>query len=247
MGRKYKKPPIIEALCEFRFEPGEEWDITFPGLFYEKVRDNFPKKKSSRRMQFRAISEAEEPHIRQEIVEFIQFLRQDEKALVQIVPNLLAVNHLKPYPTWNEFRPIILNSLSKYREIANPKGIMRIGLRYINRIELPGERVELEDYFDFYPHLGSELPKEHGPFIVGIQLIYEDGRDILKLEMASEKYQPPRGLTMLFDLDYFLSKPDGISMDNIEEWIEIAHTRVEETFEACITEKVRKLFEEVQG
>jgi len=246
MGRKYKKPPIIEALCEFRFVPGEEWDITFPGLFYEKVRDDFPKKRTSRRMQFRAISEAEDPHIQQEITEFIQFLQEDEKVLVQVAPNLLSVNHLKPYPTWNEFRPMILDNLCKYREVANPKGITRIGLRYINRIELPGEDIELEEYFDFYPHLGNKLPQEHGSFIVGVQLMFEGGRDILKLELASEKYERPRAFTMLFDLDYFLNKPDGVSMDKIEEWIEIAHTRVEETFEACITEKLRRLFEEVQ-
>jgi len=257
MGRKYKNPPIIEALCEFRFEPGEEWDITFPGLFYEKVKDDFPKKRVSRRMQIRAIPVAEESYIQQEIIGFIQFLREDGKALVQIAPNLLSVNHLKPYPTWNEFRPIILDNLGKYKEVANPKGVMRIGLRYINQIELPMESVELKEFFNFYPHLGGELPQEHGSFVVGVQLMYENERDVLKLELASAGVEREGGLAKRLDLDYSQSffakesekgsKPDEISMDDIEGWIEVAHTRVEETFEACITDKLRKLFEEVQG
>ncbi|MEH2362987.1 hypothetical protein [Nostoc sp.] len=37
--RQYSNPPIEEAICEFRFAPGQVWNFTIPGLFYEKVRD----------------------------------------------------------------------------------------------------------------------------------------------------------------------------------------------------------------
>ena len=32
--RRYRNPPIEEALCEFRFLPGQEWDLTIPGKLH---------------------------------------------------------------------------------------------------------------------------------------------------------------------------------------------------------------------
>ncbi len=43
--RVYKNPPILEAVCEFRFVPGSPWDWTIPGLFFGRVCDEFPEKK----------------------------------------------------------------------------------------------------------------------------------------------------------------------------------------------------------
>jgi uncharacterized protein (TIGR04255 family) len=45
MGKRYKKPPIVEALFEFQFVPGREWDLTIPGLIYKKVKRRFPNRK----------------------------------------------------------------------------------------------------------------------------------------------------------------------------------------------------------
>jgi len=42
MKRKYKKPPIVEALCEFQFIPQEPYNLTIPGLFYDKIKEEFP-------------------------------------------------------------------------------------------------------------------------------------------------------------------------------------------------------------
>ena len=36
MGIKYKKPPIVEALCEFQFISDRPLDLTLHGLIYEK-------------------------------------------------------------------------------------------------------------------------------------------------------------------------------------------------------------------
>jgi uncharacterized protein (TIGR04255 family) len=42
MSNEYKNPPAIEAVCEFRLSPETEWDITIPGLIYERVKEKFP-------------------------------------------------------------------------------------------------------------------------------------------------------------------------------------------------------------
>lgn len=149
MGRRYRNPPVIEALCEFRFEPGQPWDLAVPGLVYEKIRDDFPKRRQARVLEARITARPSE--VGQEILttDRMQFLRKDEKALIQVGRDLLAVNHLRPYPSWQAFLPLIRQGLSAYREAAHPSGLSRVGLRYINRIEIPGPSIKLEDYFDF--------------------------------------------------------------------------------------------------
>ena len=48
MGNKYANPPLVEAVCEFRLSEDSPWDLTLPGLFYEKVKDIFPEKRQVR-------------------------------------------------------------------------------------------------------------------------------------------------------------------------------------------------------
>ena len=42
MHNTYIKPPVTEALCEFEFVPDQPLDITAVGLFYKKIRREFP-------------------------------------------------------------------------------------------------------------------------------------------------------------------------------------------------------------
>jgi len=245
MGRKYKNPPVVEALCEFRFDPGSPWDLAIPGLVYEKVQGEFPKRRQAK--VFEASISGGPEGIEQQVktTDRMQFLRHDEKALIQVGPNLLAVNHLKPYPSWQEFLPLIQQGFDAYFAAANPKSIQRIGLRYINRIEIAGERVELADYFEFRPFVGPRLPQDYGPFVVGIQIPFEDSRDLLRLQLESATVETPGTVAVMLDLDYFLAQPGGVSQDDVFKWTEIAHAHVEEVFEACITDRLRQVFEEV--
>ncbi len=251
MGRRYKNPPIIEAVCEFRFERGSPWDLTIPGLIYEKVRDGFPKRKQAKQVQIEisAVTEGLEQQVT--TTDRMRFLREDEKVLIQVGPDLLAVNHLKPYPSWREFQPLIEKGFKAYSETTNPKGIRRIGLRYINRIEIPNQG-ELKDYFSFYPFIGKNwgeiLPQKINSFISGIQIPYENSRDILRLKLGSARAETSDTSGVILDLDYFLAESEDVPLDKkkVFEWINFAHNHIEEVFEACITDRLRQMFEEVK-
>jgi uncharacterized protein (TIGR04255 family) len=57
--RTYKKPPIEEALCEFRFV-SQEWDLTLPGRLYDEIKDEYPGKPKNivARMQLKDVTAA---------------------------------------------------------------------------------------------------------------------------------------------------------------------------------------------
>ncbi|GAB4405747.1 MAG: TIGR04255 family protein [Anaerolineales bacterium] len=247
MGKRYQNPPIVEALCEFRFEPSQPWDLAMPGLVYEKIRSEFPKRRQAKVLELSVTASLDGVGQQVSATDRMQFLREDEKALVQVGRDLLAVNHLKPYPTWQEFLPLIQQGFSAYREVARPRGLQRVGLRYINRIEIPEQRVDLEHYLEFRPYVGPDLPQDYGPFIVGIQVAYQDGRDRLRLQVTSAAIDKPDMLAFMLDLDYFLAEPGQVHLDDVFEWVNAAHSHVEKAFEACITDRLRNLFGEVSG
>jgi uncharacterized protein (TIGR04255 family) len=123
MARRYKEPPVIEAICEFRFLPDPPWDLAIPGLLYSELRNDLPKRRQTSSLE--ATTRPAEPDgIEQQWVriEKLQLIQEDEKAIVQVSPYLLAVNRLRPYPGWEQFLPLVSKSLSAYKEVANPKG-----------------------------------------------------------------------------------------------------------------------------
>ncbi len=243
--RRYRKSPLIEALCEIQFEPRAPWDWTAVGLIYEQLRHDFPHRRQAKVFGVEIAPQPEEGGVRQQmtLTDRVQFVRKDETALVQVSPHFLAINHLKPYTSWEAFQPLILQAIEAYRAQADPTGIQRLGLRYFNQIEFPEQTVELQDYFFFYPQLGGDLPQVHGPFNMSVQFAYEHGRDVLQVQLTSiSSISSPSAL--LLDLSYTLVRPGAVELEAIAEWVSGAHSRIYTTFEAIITPVLRAKFEE---
>lgn len=240
---KYIKPPIVEVVCEFRFVPGAPWDSAIPGLVYAQLRNDFPKRRMLRSLESQV--SPSEGGIQQQIhlAERVQFLREDEKAFVQIGPDFLAINHLAPYPSWEGFRPLIQQAFNAYREVAKPAGLRRIGLRYINRIEFPTKPVHFGEFLNFYPHTGSVLPGGIGDFSLSVVSPFEQERDALRLQVNCAATGETDLLAALLDLDYFLARPQASTLEEALGWVDLAHDHVLTTFETCLTEHSRAMFE----
>jgi uncharacterized protein (TIGR04255 family) len=246
MSRKYLNSPIIEAVCEFRLAPDSQWDLTVPGLVYEKVSKEFPSKEQ------RLVQEVELTQGPQGMQQQIRtseralFLTDDRKVFIQVGPYLLAVNCLKPYPTWYGFKPKIEKAFNALINTVDVKGLQRIGLRYINRIEISNQQVRLEDYFEFYPFLSHNLPQNMINFAIQCLFPFSDGRDSCRVQLTNALPEKPDSISLLLDLDYFLAQPQAVSANETLKWVEKAHQQVEEIFEGCITERLREVFQEVK-
>ncbi len=247
MGRLYETPPLIEAVCEFQFEPSQPWDWTIPGLVYDKVKKEFPKKKQQNviEMEVRA-----DPEISQSVkggIARMQFLREDEHALVQVGPNLLGVSHLKPYPTWGKFQEMIINGLAVYRDVANPKALKRIGLRYINRLEIPQSQIRIEDYILAVPSIPEPVPQVFATWLQRVEIPFVDANGLMVIQSGLLKQEDPNVIVFVLDLDFITLDVRKINLDNTVEWVRQAHDEIERTFEACITDNTRGLMKEVQN
>jgi uncharacterized protein (TIGR04255 family) len=244
--RRYRNPPLLEAVAEFRFA-GESWDQTIPGLFFSKVSDKFPAKQ-----QITAVDAAQLPDptgaLQQTFlaVERVRLMRADEAASISIGPHYLSISRTSPYEGWEEFEPLVADAVATYVGIAAPTGIQRIGLRYVNQIRFGvADRIELSTYFDFFPHLGDQLPQDHSSFICGVQFPFDEQRDLLKVQLADQPSTPGTS-AMLLDLDYFLNRAGQVDLEDVPAWLSCAHERLEQVFEGSITDALRARFELVE-
>ncbi len=242
MGKKYANPPIEEALCELRFSPDTQWDLTVPGLFYEKIKKEFPYREQ-RLVQEVEITQGPQGFQQQiRTSERIFLFAEGRRSFVQLGPRLLSVHILKPYPEWLVFKRKIETAWRSLLETIEIKGLERISLRYINRILIPISPVKLEEFFDFYPFLGPRLPQEAVSFIVGSEFVFANGRDRCRVQLINVPSDTPGSSNFFLDIEYSLSQPKAVEVPSALDWVEGAHERVELIFEGCITERLRELF-----
>ncbi len=242
MTKTYVNPPIIEAVCEFRLPVDPKWDLTVPGLVYERLKEAFPNKEQ-RLVQEVGISNTSqglEQQIRTD--ERAVFLAADRRTFVQVGRGILAVNRLRPYESWEAFRPSIDSAFRAMRDTIGIKSLMRIGLIYVNRIEVPGLNVDLDSYFEFRPFLGSKLPQSMASFLLGCVLPFADGRDACRVELTPAVADKPDTSAFRLTLDYYLARPESTEPDEALGWVDNAHGKIEALFEGCVSDRVRELF-----
>lgn len=245
MSKIYSNPPIIEAVCEFLFNSETKMDFTIPGLFYEKVKKDYPIK-TSRNIQQTEIIQKPQGGLEHRIntLGLAQIFSSDEKKFFQLGTNLLSINCLPPYPTWNVYKPQIAFAFKMLKEVVEIKGFSRIGLRYINCIQFEELDVDLDQYFGFRPFLDQKIPQTMGDFQMKCFFSFNEDRDRCKVQLNSRVPDQKYKTAFILDLDYYLNKPQEIKPENALEWIETAHQKVESIFEGCISDPLRKIFGE---
>ena len=244
-AKRYRKPPVVEALCEIYFADSA-WDETVPGAFYERMKDAFPKKRQREIQQAEiALGRNEMKAGVQRLPPWMQFVSDEKHRMIQIAEDLLVVNQLHPYPHFEEWEPEVVRALSIYRELAQPRKVARLGLRYINRVVIPEERVQMGDYFTIYPNLPPRLGDTHGSFLVRVEVPQlERGQSVL-ITFGTAPSPDPDRVNQAFMLDFYDILQLNKSLDEIDLKKEIrrAHNNVVVSFEDSITDRLRSLFE----
>jgi len=245
MDKQYKNSPITEVICEFRFELEDIFDQKTVDLFFNEVKDKFPKKKRGQvhQVNFEINSKEQKQNIDNSSYDFDQFFSDDKKKLIQLDKERLSIHKLKPYDSWREFYPIISLVFNSYIKVIKIKSIQRIGLRYINNFEIPSSSFDIEQYFNLRPIMEKGLPQNLASFMVGTVFVFEDGRDNMKVQFLNSPLAGSDKTMFVLDMDYFLTNPNSIQIDEVDRWIANAHKNVENVFEAALKEKTKALFD----
>lgn len=242
-ARHYDRPPVVEALVEVYFA-GSQWNMTIPGRFYERVKDRFPN--VSAQVQFDIPIAPTGGPTGPIARERAQLRSPDGSRLVQVGRDILVVNRLRPYSEFAEWRPDFVEMLALYRELAQPSSFARVGVRYLNKIVLPGQGVELSKYFRLYPEVPEGLGSPHGAFLLRVETTppAHPNHELVATFGTSETEDGEPAL--LLDLYDTATTPGG-GLDRVVDLVDEGHVNVAAAFEHSIADEARRLFGEGEG
>jgi uncharacterized protein (TIGR04255 family) len=247
--RQYWNPPIEEAVCEFRFLPDPDQDFAAPARFYETIRKDYPSKP-----EFQPLPPSEPTVEGKPAGVQVAFRGQSGKILfrndtrthlVGLASNLLSVHVLSPYPGWESFRPKIVQAIDAYIAAVGPKGLNRIGFRYINKIEVGQDDVPIAKLLTVSPLMPETISLDKASFFVRVEAAYRDRPARLAVNVASIEPSKPGGAAMLLDLEVYQDWPSEQPLPIAESMAAIDDFRVRErnAFEAYVTDDARKIFD----
>ena len=248
--RRYRNPPIEEALCEFRFRPSREWDLTIPGKLHTQLGGDYSGKPRQQRVVDVGfeVTKGDLSGLRsRDDLARVQLVTENERRIVGVGPDVLSIHMLRPYQDvrnnggWDEFRSRIENALNAYWTVANPEGVSRIGIRYINKIVFHQDRVPLGNYLTCILPTVPGLPPTVNGFFSRSEFSYDDGVRLILSQGTTR--DPENPFAFVVDLDVISASDELLSAQKTMIRLDDFRRRERSAFEAIITDEARKLFD----
>jgi uncharacterized protein (TIGR04255 family) len=239
----YKQPPITEAVIEIRFAtPIDSARIAEVSADFQSMYP-FEQHTSDVHVQLNTIPNTGT------IAETTETLGRkrtslDQTEILLLRPQILAISQLAPYPGWETFFTRVRRDWALWKKSMSYRKISRIGVRYINRIDIPatpGEIVEYEQYLNVYPHLPEAFAAVQG-YGVQARVVLPDTGCILTLNSLSVPSPILGHASFVVDLDIYKEQNPPQNDGDIYEFLNTVRVKKNEIFEACITPRARELF-----
>jgi len=161
--------------------------------------------------------------------------------LVILMPNSFTVSQLAPYRGWADFVARFERDFHAYVGRQKARQISRIGLRYINRVDIPisGDIVLHEEYLNFFPRVPDALGAIAG---YGMQVAFgaESIGGFSTLRSAPVESPTLGHASFMLDIDVY--KTSELPMHEAPLCALLEQMRLEKNriFEACITPRARE-------
>jgi uncharacterized protein (TIGR04255 family) len=239
----YSNAPITEAIIDLRVVQRDGLTLAELERCQAGEEKAYPNKwllnMFEGRIQFGG---AEEPSSYKESKEQtgFGFKSADGKHVVEVHRDGFVFHRLAPYAGWEQFRKEARRLWNVYQHCVRPGAVVRVALRYINRIDLP-MGAELKDYLRTSPEVSPDLPQRLDGFFMQVNIPnYDIKSNLLLREMAVPSANPDRS-SVILDIDLFRTEEIPVEDGAMWEVVESLRVRKNEIFEACITKQTREV------
>jgi uncharacterized protein (TIGR04255 family) len=238
MVQSYKRPPIVEAVLEVRFETPIDSGVL------DRVKDELLKEYPAPPLRTMAVNVelSDAPKVLQQAQGY-RLSSGDGAAVVTVGPNLVSTSRLAPYEGWEGFIATARRNFSTWRKLTGSRKIARLGVRYVNRIDVPGENVQIGDYLT----VGLIMPPLGVPPLssFAINAAMPLGKDNCTLILNSGSTPSPlvNVNSLILDLDVSREVDLPQKEDNLWELADRIREYKNAVFEGCITDRARELFD----
>lgn len=174
------------------------------------------------------------------------FRRGDGLRLIQSRLNGFAYSSLAPYDRWEAFSSEAWQHWLKYRDIARPTNVSRVGVRFINKIDIPQASIEIKDYLRTAVDVSPYLPQVTEQYFlqVVVPLLSFDASATITSTVAPPT--SPDTTSLILDIDTWRRLDVSVEADNsdserLRDVLDDLRMAKNFVFEACITDATRGL------
>lgn len=240
----YPYPPITEAIIEVRFEAETSDDER--RKLSGKLAEYYPFESMHVNKGVHVDVDKQTAQFKPESTVFRRSAN-DETELAVFGPENFLISQLGIYPGWNTFFGRFERDWALWRRLMKYRKISRIGVRFINRIDVPkeGTSARHEDYLSVYAHMPDEV-KTIGAYALQVQVPLPEINCLGIINSASVPSPLPGFAAFMLDIDIGrnidVPQKDSDIFDMLNEMRGVKNS----LFEASIKDAAREKFYDEQ-
>ena len=237
----YAKTPITEATIDIRVALPDGANMVQLTELTQRLLKQFPESMPVYERELFLQVEAEgQSSDKTEQVGF-RLMSADKHKIAHIQLNGLAFSLLYPYDRWEPFRDDARGLWETYREVLRPTRITRVAVRYINRLDIPHESVELKKYLRTVPEISEDLSQTVLSYFMQLVIPQEDILATAVINQAIVPPPTPETTSVILDIDLFREKDIPDSDEGIWAVFEQLREGKNKIFKACLTPDAEEL------
>jgi len=213
------RAPIVEGLIDIQVKQHPDWSAEQLDPLIAKLKGSYAQVKPLQQIHARVKLEQGKPpsqaieskpggyRLERQLPPFVILARREG----------FTLSRLAPYDTWDnlviEARPL----WQEYCNVCKPEAVTRVATRYINRIELPIEGLDFDDYLTAAPRVPRRLQQTLVHFLSRIVTPDPDSGASVAISQVLEEANPAtRKVPVLVDIDVY--KQLDLSVDSEDVW-----------------------------
>ena len=243
-----KNAPIVEAVVDFRAVSEVTWEETEIKKKLTEIIPDYPKIESRRGLKsvvkIKRGTKASADHTLDDLGwEGFRLSSDDKPHIAQFNKDGFSFSRLHPYINWEQFINEAFRLWKFYLKLSRPSEIQRIGVRFINRIMLPIEDLNLDDYYQVSPKAPEGLDLDFAKFLHHDTLVVPGDTYAINIIKTVQPHKNPeiKKVGLIVDIDVFTFQPITLRNSIIEKRMNEMRWLKNKAFFGTITPKALEM------
>lgn len=237
----YQRAPVVEAVLEFLF------DVVLSKNDLERISKKltvqFPRVQDQ--SKFAVAFSPTGVNINQSPYGYKLSSTNDLKIVI-LRPEGIAVSVLAPYSGWNELKSQGESVLKAANKVTGRRQIRRVGVRYINRLDIPSKDVDLSEWLNLQVAIPQNLGSILSEFSARVVVPSSDGLTTI-LSFATVPSPLADNTSVMLDIDVFSERDIPLADQEFWNFVDILRKKKNSVFENCVTDRMRQEFGSKEG
>lgn len=241
----FSKAPITEALIDLRITPAEGVTAADIARLSSATAERYtPKQELHTGEVSWDIGDGPTANVVRQHVGS-RYVSEDGREILQARLEGFTFSVLRPYERWETFITEARRLWDAYRQIVLPLAITRVGVRYINRLDISQASIEPRDYLRTFPEISSDAPDGIINYFMQLLLEVPEMKGVAVINQTIVPPPKPGMVSVVLDIDLSrdASREEEVPQSEEDIWNLLEQMRVHKNaiFKACITERTKEL------